>query len=630
MDRFRYPALALVGVVVAGTLLWQAGAQTTAPPLTRYPYLQDMRTDRVTIVWTMPELVESPVVEYSTDQSFRQSVPAQILEIPPGVTGLGIPYYKYQVTLTGLRPGTEYFYRVLLDGGELAPPEDLRFRTAAPGPFQFLAFGDSGTGGDEQRRLALLINRERPALVIHTGDIAYPDGTFSEFRNNHFAIYSPLMRRVPFFPSPGNHEYNTPAAIPYVLLHTNPTEGVPEPDQGRYYSFDWGDVHFVSVDTNAPFARALEGRGQMIRWLEEDLRRTRRLWRVVYFHHPVRPTSNHENDPTSAQVRQHLEPIFDRHDVQLIFGGHEHNYQQAAPRRGGEFVGSGQGTVNIITGGGGAILYSVTPRPGLVFGFSDYHYLRCEVDGPRLTIRAIDIQDRQQDQFTVTTPPLLSRGGVVNAASFSTALAPGSLISIFGRRLSTEEAGAGGLPLPSELGGTTVTIGDRRLPLLFVSRGQINAQIPFDVQGSATLRVAYAGGAAEVPITISDPAPAIFSAGPDRPAVIHSNGTLVSEAAPARPGEVLTVFLTGLGRPEREIVAGTPAPASPLISARGPIEALVGPTAVTPSFAGLTPGFAGLYQVNLQVPADAASGSHGLRIVARGISSNTVSLAVRR
>jgi uncharacterized protein (TIGR03437 family) len=265
-----------------------------------------------------------------------------------------------------------------------------------------------------------------------------------------------------------------------------------------------------------------------------------------------------------------------------------------------------------------------------VFAFSNYHYLRCNVDGPRITIRAIDIDDQQQDQFTVTTPPLLSQEGVVNAASFTTALAPGSLISIFGRRLSTEEAGAGRLPLPPELAGTTVTISDRRLPLLFVSRNQINAQIPFDVQGPATLRVTYLGGSAEVPITISDPAPAIFSAASDRPAVIHSNGTLVSESAPARPGEVVSVFMTGLGRPEREILAGTPAPASPLIPARGPIEALIGAASVVPSFAGLTPGFAGLYQVNLQVPAGVADGSYGLRIVARGISSNTVTLAVRR
>jgi hypothetical protein len=226
-----------------------------------------------------------------------------------------------------------------------------------------------------------------------------------------------------------------------VLLHAHPTEGVPEPDRGRYYSFDWGNVHFVSLDTNAPFREAVAGRGQMIRWLDDDLRRTRKLWRVVYFHHPVRPTSNHEQDSTSALVREHLEPIFDRHDVQLVLSGHEHNYQQAAPRRGGQFVGPGLGTVNIITGGGGAALYSVSPRQGLVFADSKYHYLRCEVDSAQFSCRAIDSNEKQIDQFTLTTPPILAAAGVVNAASFTTALAPGSLVSIFGRMLATEEAG---------------------------------------------------------------------------------------------------------------------------------------------------------------------------------------------
>jgi len=120
------------------------------------------------------------------------------------------------------------------------------------------------------------------------------------------------------------------------------------------------------------------------------------------------------------------------------------------------------------------------------------------------------------------------------------------------------------------------------------------------------------------------------SSGAQRGAVIHANGTLVTEAATASPGEVVSVFLTGLGRPDGDISAGLPAPASPLISARGPIEAVIGAVSVTPSYAGLTPGFAGLYQANVQVPATLAEGSYGLRIVARGVMSNTVNLAVRR
>ena len=629
LNRLRYPLSLLAWAAVATAPLWQTAAQNTTP-LTRYPYLQDMRTDRVTVVWVTPDLAEG-TLEYSLDRSVWQGTRAQVSEIPARVTELGIPYYKYQAFLTGLRPGTEYFYRVFLDGGALES-DDFRFRTApvAPESFTFLAFGDSGNGSNEQRQLAQVMFREQPSFVIHTGDIAYFDGSFGTFRNNHFAVYSPLLRRSTFFLCPGNHEYDTPGALPYVLLHSHPAEGVPEPDRGRYYSFDWGNVHFVSLDTNAPFYEAVGGRGQMIRWLEDDLRRTRKLWRVVFFHHPVRPTSNHERDATSALVREHLEPIFDRHDVQLILSGHEHNYQEAAPRRGGQFVGPGQGTVNIITGGGGAGLYTVSPREGLVFAASAHHYLRCEVTGPQFSCRAIDINEQQIDEFTLTTPPILIAAGVVNAASFTTALAPGSLVSIFGRMLATEEGGVNRLPLPTEMGGTTVTFNGRQVPLLFVSRTQINAQLPYDVQGPGTLRVSYAGGSVEVPVTVSEAAPAIFGAGPQRAAVIHANGRLVTDAEPARPGEVVSVFLTGLGRPDGDISAGLPAPASPLISARGPIEAVIGSTSVTPSYAGLTPGFAGLYQANIQVPATLAEGSYGLRVVARGVSSNTVNLAVRR
>jgi len=104
----------------------------------------------------------------------------------------------------------------------------------------------------------------------------------------------------------------------------------------------------------------------------------------------------------------------------------------------------------------------------------------------------------------------------------------------------------------------------------------------------------------------------------------------VSPAAPARPGEVLSAFLTGLGRPEGEINAGMPAPAAPLLVARGPIEVVVGTAPVTPSFAGLAPGFAGLYQVNFAVPASLTDGTYSLRVTARGVNSNVVSLAVRR
>src|SRR6266536_2639248 len=103
------------------------------------------------------------------------------------------------------------------------------------------------------------MNQETPALVLHTGDIAYQSGTFEQFQAFYFDFYASIMKRAPFFPCPSNHDYDTNLAAPYLALHSVPTEGVPLADRGRYYSFDWGNVHFISLDSNASLASAVSG-----------------------------------------------------------------------------------------------------------------------------------------------------------------------------------------------------------------------------------------------------------------------------------------------------------------------------------------------------------------------------------
>src|SRR5262249_36335791 len=153
---------------------------------------------------------------------------------------------------------------VLLDGQELGPDQrsEFRFRTAGEGPFTFLAYGDSGLGTPEQKQVAERMARETapvPAFVLHVGDIPYVSGTFDEFQRRHFPFYRTMMRRVPFFTAPGNHEYVTNSAAPYLSLHAPPVDDVPIADRGRYYSFDWGNVHFVSLDSNRPLVDAAKG-----------------------------------------------------------------------------------------------------------------------------------------------------------------------------------------------------------------------------------------------------------------------------------------------------------------------------------------------------------------------------------
>ncbi len=592
-----------------------------AATLVRYPYLQNEGTDRVTIIWTTAE-DGAGTVQYSTDRSFTLTAAATTRRFGTTETGLNAAYFQHTAQLTGLLPDTPYTYRVVLDGQVLTPGDECR--TAGGNPYMFLAFGDSGQDGPEQAQLARLMLQERPALVLHTGDLAYPDGTYEQFQRTYFNYYRDLMKRVPFFPTIGNHEYHTAGAAPYLAVHSLPSEGVPTVDRGRYYSFDWGNTHFISLDTNAPFASALAGTGQMLNWLESDLQRTRQFWRIVYFHHPPYPTSRHENDLVSQQVRERIVPILDRYNVPLVLSGHEHNYQRSLPRRGGAIVEPGAGTVYVVTGGGGGELYPVSPRPGLAQAFALYHYLRIEVQGSRLALHAIARDGSVIDNETLQPPPLVASNAIVNAASFNTSLAPGGLVSIFGQHLAPAPGQARSLPLPTELSSTSVTLNGRRLPLLYAAGGQINAQLPFDVTGPATLRVTTPNGSTtDVALTIADMAPAIFPF-----AIVRLDGSFVSSAAPALPGEFVSVYMTGLGRVNGDIVAGQAAPDSPVLTTRTPVEVQISGFTVTPTFSGLAPGFVGLYQVNLEIP-ELDNGTYSLRVLARGVSSNAVILPVR-
>jgi len=608
------------GLVVAGLCALAVGQAAT---LGRYPYLQNAGSDRVTVLWTTAEQPASAVVQYSTDRSYLLAAEAATVRFGTTQTGLSAAYFQHQAELRGLRPNTEYFYRVVVDGQALTSGD--AFRTAGSNPFTFLAFGDSGQDNLNQRELARLMLRENPALVLHTGDIAYESGTFEQFQRTYFGYYQDLMKRAPFFPVPGNHEYYTQNAAPYLALHSFPADGVPSVDRGRYYSFDWANVHFVALDTNMPLENAVTGRGQMLQWLDSDLGGTRAYWRIVYFHHPAFPTERHEQGPISSVVRDRLVPILERHRVPIVISGHEHSYQRSFPMRARERVEAGQGTVHIITGGGGAALYSVVPRPWLAEGQSAHHFMRVTADGFSLRVQAVRIDGQVIDNFELKPPPILAAGATVDAASFGRAIAPGGLISIFGLQFAPRDAAATTVPLPAELGSVSVTLNNRSLPLLYVSGTQINAQLPFDVSGPVTLRVTTPNAAsAEVQATVAEVAPAIFNG-----AILRRDFTVVNFNAPADPGEFISVYLTGLGRVNGSIVAGQAAPTTQLLTVRVPVEVRIGDLTVTAAFAGLAPGFVGLYQVNAQVPEGIEGGSHPLRIVAGGVLSNTITLPVR-
>ena len=599
-----------------------------AATLVHSPYLQNLQGDHVTIVWSTKEN-QAATVRYSTDTSFSQSTDAHLSGVfQPAQTGMSTTFYQYQATLTGLSAGTAYSYQIVMAGVNITPETDYRFQTPGPGPFSFLVYGDSGDGSANQLAVAFRLVAEQPNFILHVGDIAYPSGTYQEFTDNHFSVYATLMRRACFFPVAGNHEYYTTNSAPYLALHAPPTAGVDPRDAGRYYSFDWGPVHFVALDANLLDVGFAAQQARMLAWLENDLSATQAPWKVAYWHQNPYPISQHVDDPIDIASRQLLVPILERHGVQVVFCGHEHNYQRSKPMRGGVPVSSGPGTIYMTTGAGGAVLHPISPQSFLDQQAMVWEYLHVDVDGPRFTIHAIGADGKEFDRVQLAPPPtpfLADGNPVVNAASFQPALATGSLVTIFGQGLASGTGQATGLPLPATLAGATVTLNGTPLALNFASPGQINAALPLDAVGPATLRVTTSAGFAETQITIADTAPAIFPS-----AITHVNGTLVSATAPSAPGETLIIYMTGLGQVDGKLDAGQPAPSAPLLRVLAPVDVQIGnSTDVTPDFVGLTPGFFGLYQVNIKVPQNLAAQIYPLSVSVKGKSSNSQSLQVQ-
>jgi acid phosphatase type 7 len=623
--RSRRDLLKQVAGLAAASPLLVRPAHAAVP--TRHPYLQHVLSNRATICWATRE-AGSGSVQISTDAAFTapMTIAARSRRVDLAESRMESVFTQWEADATGLNPGTRYYYRVFLGSENLAPNEsaaDLSFRTApASGGFRFLAFGDSGGNTPEQYTLRDLMLKEQAALVVHTGDVVYPFGSHQTYESYYLNVYRDLMKQIPFYPAVGNHDVELDDGAPYLAIHSFPTEGIPEPDRKRYYSVDWGDVHFVSLDSNLLPETARARR--MLDWLNADLGATRKPWKIVSWHHTPHDAARGE-EPEARLSREQIVPILERHGVQMVLCGHSHVYERTNPLLRGQ--GAAEGIVYVTTGGAGGGLHAVTPGSLNVVTESVEHYLRIDVEGTRLTVAAIGMAGREIDRFAIAPRPFLSRESTVNAASFLTPVAPGSLITIFGRHLAAANAAAPGLPLPSELLGVKLSLGGRELPLTFVSPGQITAQLPFRVEGSSALRVTTANGNTEIALGIQPVAPGIFvtSLGP---AVVRLDGRLVTAASPARPGEFVSIYLTGLGDVRGDLRAGAAAPASPLLVVLAHVEVDIGGQRTEPSFAGLTPGQAGLYQINVRIPEGAAAGRRTLAVLANGVRSNEVLLEI--
>lgn len=226
---------------------------------------------------------------------------------------------------------------------------------------------------------------------------------------------------------------------------------------------------------------------------------------------------------------------------------------------------------------------------------------------------------------------------VVNTADLTPAIAPGSLITIWGDNLSAVAQTTGQRPLPVTLGDACVTVEDRLIPLFRVSPAEIAAQLPYGLSGSARLVVRAPGGTSR-PFTLDvlAGAPAVFRTGTAGPltglatVLRHKNNQLVTLSNPIHPEESISIFLTGLGATSPQVEAGSPAPADPPARTLAEPRLTLGDVGLPVTFSGLVPGEVGVYQINATIPYWVPTGMNVPLTISLGGHSTTLGVRVVR
>jgi uncharacterized protein (TIGR03437 family) len=313
----------------------------------------------------------------------------------------------------------------------------------------------------------------------------------------------------------------------------------------------------------------------------------------------------------------------------------------ATTASGGAWLSVSPASGSVVAGQAGATV-TITPNSsGLAAG--DY-YGQILITSPNAASQLQSVTVRLTVQTAGEDPPTVAMGGVLNGASFSlnTAVAPGTLVSIFGSNFNDSSTAlvASSYPWPDQLGGTSVTIGGEAVPLYVVTSGQINAIVPFDIAVNTSLPIVVTrNNAVSAPqqVNLTSAQPGVFTQaqtgqGIGIVVIVHADGSQVEagNGNAAMAGDTLVIYCTGLGDVTPRAVAGSPAPPSPLAQTIDPVTLTIGGVNVPVFFAGPSPGFTGLYQVNATLPSGIpASSAAPLVMTQGGHASGMVTIPVQ-
>jgi hypothetical protein len=350
----------------------------TTPPfgagLELGPYLQQLGPTRAVVVW-------QTYTPATTSLHFGPT--GSDLE---NVTRDSKLSRDHVVAVDGLVPGTTYSYRWESDG-RLGEPGEFRTPASAPASFSFGVIGDFGVPTPAARANLRRLVLDPVDFALTTGDNAQIYGNEEEYRNYVIGPLHEFVAKRPFWPSIGNHDYyGLDSYRRYFAL----------PGNERYYSFSYGGVLFVALDSNRYDRRQKS-------WARRTLRRSGSSCKVAYFHHPLWSSGRGYRGRVRKRRREKIARILERGGVDLVLNGHLQHYERSKPLRRAR-VNRRRGIVYVVTGGGGARLtpFATRRRPKWSARRGMFHHrMRFTAGGHRLRGKAIDTAGRARDRFTV-------------------------------------------------------------------------------------------------------------------------------------------------------------------------------------------------------------------------------------
>jgi len=350
-----------IGSVVLFVVTFIAWSNLEGSP--KGPYLQNVTQTSVTVMWETREAMDT-LLEYNSYTLVEDTRNVMI----------------HSVRIEGLDVDTEYDYRVCLDNDAWSDWYTFKTAPAAGASFRLVAYGDSRSAPAVHETIVQSIMGQEilPDLVVHTGDFVagprrpkdlngkvlyklsmlnplgddFGDWSSEEF----FDSAAPMVREIPVYPVWGNHEYYLDGYRQYFDF----------PGGERWYAFSYGCTRFIGLDTNKDFSPG----SRQYEWLIQELESeefSSAAWQMVTTHHP--PFSSTRSRPGDEEIIEHLVPLFEEHGVDIIFAGHNHNYERSFK----------DGVTYVTTGGGGASKYlfvddPLEQNPYSIVRESEYHY----------------------------------------------------------------------------------------------------------------------------------------------------------------------------------------------------------------------------------------------------------------